>query len=123
MRRSEFPSRPASSASRPLVRAVVGVGATLLLLTSGTLFGGQGRQSAPPPPVPKAGAPTAPQPAAARGPAAPTGQPIHVLFLGMDQERPHNPAKMFPYLAGPLARRGIQLTYVADQASALDPES
>ena len=50
------------------------------------------------------------------------GRPIRVLFLGMDQERPHNPAKMFPYLAAPLARRGIQLTYVADQAQALNPD-
>jgi putative membrane-bound dehydrogenase-like protein len=48
------------------------------------------------------------------------GRPIHVLFLGMDEERPHNPARMFPHLASPLARRGIQLTYMADQAQALD---
>ncbi len=38
----------------------------------------------------------------------------------MDQDRPHNPAKMFPYLAGPFARLGIQLTYVATPAEALD---
>src|SRR5262245_356617 len=56
------------------------------------------------------------------GQAAETGRPIQVLFLGMDQERPHNPAKMFPYLARPLARRGIQLTYVADQAQALNAD-
>src|SRR4051812_49335610 len=39
------------------------------------------------------------------------GRPIHVLFLGQAEEQPHNPVKMFPLLAAPLARRGIQLTY------------
>src|SRR4030095_9888063 len=53
---------------------------------------------------------------------AEAGGPIRVLFLGMDEERPHNPARMFPHLAAPLARRGIQVTYVADQAAALDPD-
>jgi putative membrane-bound dehydrogenase-like protein len=48
------------------------------------------------------------------------GRPLRVLFLGQDIERPHNPAKMFPILAAPLARRGIQLTYVATPAEALD---
>ena len=49
-----------------------------------------------------------------------TGRPIRVLFLGQDEEQPHNPAKMFPLLAAPLARRGIQLTYAATPAEALD---
>src|SRR5438067_243079 len=80
---------------------------------SGTLIGGQARPAAP------AGRGTAVAPAragqraASRGPAAQAGRPVRVLFLGMDEERPHNPARMFPHLAAPLARRGIQLTYVA----------
>ena len=94
------------------VLAVLGLGAF------GTFLNGQVRQASP---APAKAAPPAGQRGAARGPAVPTGRPAHVLFLGMDQERPHNPAKMFPYLAQPLARRGIQLTYVADQAQALDP--
>src|SRR5215210_5295021 len=40
-----------------------------------------------------------------------TARPIRILFLGQDEEQPHNPAKMFPLLAAPMARRGIQLTY------------
>jgi putative membrane-bound dehydrogenase-like protein len=53
---------------------------------------------------------------------APTGgQPIRVLFLGQDETTPHDPVKMFPYLAAPLARRGIQLTYAATPAEALVP--
>ena len=51
---------------------------------------------------------------------AATGTPIKVLFLGTDEETPHNPAKMFPLLAAPLARRGIQLTYGRTPAEALD---
>src|SRR3954466_16206544 len=49
------------------------------------------------------------------------GRPIHILFLGQDEEQPHNPVKMFPLLAAPLARRGIQLTYAATPADALTP--
>ena len=60
--------------------------------------------------------PQAPRPAA----AAPQGQPIKVLFVGSDQDVPHNPAKMFPLLAAPLARRGIQLTYGRSPSEALD---
>ena len=95
---------------------------TALVLSVGALLTGQARQGVP------AGRGTAAAPApagqrpASRGPAVPTGRPVRVLFLGMDEERPHNPARMFPHLAAPLARRGIQLTYVADQAQALDPE-
>ena len=47
-------------------------------------------------------------------------RPIQVLYLGSDEETPHNPAKMFPLLAAPLARRGIQLTYARTPADALD---
>jgi uncharacterized protein len=50
-----------------------------------------------------------------------TGRPIRILFLGQDEEQPHNPVKMFPLLAAPLARRGIQLTYAATPADALTP--
>ena len=49
-----------------------------------------------------------------------TGRPIRILFLGQDEVQPHNPAKMFPLLAAPLARRGIQLTYAATPEEALD---
>jgi putative membrane-bound dehydrogenase-like protein len=70
-----------------------------------------------------AGPQAAPRPRAAAPRTAAGGRLIHVLFLGQDEERPHNPARMFPYLAAPLARRGIQLTYVADQARALDPDT
>jgi uncharacterized protein len=66
-----------------------------------------------------------PGPGVARGrgvaarPAPQTGRAIRVLFLGQDEERPHNPVKMFPLLAAPMARRGIQLTYVSTPAEAL----
>ena len=52
-----------------------------------------------------------PTQAAAGRAAAPTARPIRVLFIGADEETPHNPTKMFPLLAAPLARRGIQMTY------------
>lgn len=65
--------------------------------------------------------PQAPAPRAARPPvAAPAGTPIRVLFLGTDEETPHNPSKMFPLLAAPLARRGIQLTYGGTATEILD---
>ena len=60
------------------------------------------------------------QPAAARPPAAGQGTPIKVLFVGSDEDAPHNPSKMFPLLAAPLARRGIQITYGRTPAEALD---
>jgi len=103
-----------------MIRRHPSVAVTLVALAVvGVLVEAQQRQTSPPS---RAGAaPPAGQRGTTRGPSAPAGRPVHVLFLGMDQERPHNPAKMFPYLAAPLARRGIQLTYVADQAQALDP--
>jgi|SRR4051794_6728396 len=73
---------------------------------------------------------TTPAPAAAQGrsgrgrsnAARPQmGRPIHVLFLGQAEEQPHNPVKMFPLLAAPLARRGIQLTYEGTPDEALTP--
>jgi putative membrane-bound dehydrogenase-like protein len=63
---------------------------------------------------------TAAQQPARTGPA---GTPLKVLFLGQDEERPHNPAAMYPLLAAPLARKGIQLTYVATPAEALTPDT
>src|SRR6188474_2437994 len=51
--------------------------------------------------------------------AGTAGRPIKVLFLGQNEEQPHNPSRMFPLLAAPLARRGIQLTYVSTPADAL----
>jgi putative membrane-bound dehydrogenase-like protein len=87
----------------------------------------QARETVPPGP----GAGQAPTTGAGRGrggarPATvrtspPTGRPIRVLFLGQEEERPHNPEKMFPLLAAPMARRGIQLTYVGTPAEALTP--
>jgi uncharacterized protein len=62
-----------------------------------------------------------PTQAAARPAAAPAARPIRVLFVGADEETPHNPAKMFPLLAAPLARRGIQLTYGRTPLESLDP--
>jgi putative membrane-bound dehydrogenase-like protein len=62
-------------------------------------------------------APAATRPAA---PAASAGRPLKVLFIGTTEDAPHNPAKMFPLLAAPLARRGIQLTYGLSPADALD---
>ena len=53
-------------------------------------------------------------------PGAPQGRPIKVLFVGSDQDAPHNPERMFPLLAAPLARRGIQLTYGRSPAEALE---
>jgi hypothetical protein len=62
-------------------------------------------------PQPSSTAKPRPPQAAPRPAAAPAARPIRVLFVGADEESPHNPAKMFPLLAAPLARRGIQLTY------------
>ena len=64
--------------------------------------------------------PSSPQRAARPPAAAPTGTPIKVLFIGTDEETPHNPSKMFPLLAAPLARRGIQLTYAGTATEVLD---
>src|SRR3954468_11703781 len=58
------------------------------------------------------------RPAAAPAPAA---RPIRVLYIGTDEETPHNPTKMFPLLAAPLARRGIQLTFGHTPLESLDP--
>ncbi|MEO8078485.1 MAG: PVC-type heme-binding CxxCH protein, partial [Acidobacteriota bacterium] len=74
--------------------------------------------------TPETGAarPAAPRTAApARAASRLDPRPIRVLFLGQDEVQPHNPAKMFPLLAAPLARRGIQLTYAATPAEALVP--
>ena len=112
--------------SRWIVLGVICLG-VLFLGTRAELAGGQGA-AAPPATGQRAGgagaggARATGQRQATPAPAASAGQPIHVLFLGMDEERPHNPARMFPHLSAPLARRGIQLTYVDDQAAALDPD-
>ena len=59
---------------------------------------------------------------AAARPAPPAaGRPLRVLYIGTDEDTPHNPTKMFPLLAAPLARRGIQLTYGRSAAESLDP--
>ena len=47
------------------------------------------------------------------------GRPIRALFLGHEQEDPHAPPAMYALLAAPLARRGIQLTYVSTPDEAL----
>ena len=62
-----------------------------------------------------------PAPQRAQPATATAARPIKVLYIGTDEETPHNPAKMFPLLAAPLARRGIQLTYGRTIAEALDP--
>ncbi len=49
-------------------------------------------------------------------------RPIRVLFLGHDQAQPHPSPAMYPLLAAPLARRGIQLTHVLTPEEALTPE-
>ena len=59
------------------------------------------------------------RPAAAREADA---RPLRVLFLGHDQAQPHPSPAMYPLLASPLARRGIQLTHVLTPAEALMPE-
>ena len=48
-------------------------------------------------------------------------RPLRVLFLGHDQEH-HPSSRLLPLLAAPLARQGIQLTYVMSPADALTPE-
>jgi putative membrane-bound dehydrogenase-like protein len=84
-------------------------------------------QAPVPAPQPRSAAPHGRGAGAAQGrgtparPAPQTGRPIRILFLGQDEERPHNPMKMFPLLAAPMARHGIQLTYVSTQAEALTP--
>src|SRR5262245_38186205 len=54
--------------------------------------------------------PAAPQRAARPPVTAPSGTPIKVLFLGTDGATPHNPSKMFPLLAAPLAACVLPLT-------------
>src|SRR3954469_1098894 len=84
------------------------VGAAVLI-AGGLSLVAQSRQAAP-----ATRTPTAPRPTAT------AGQPIHVLYVGSDEETPHNPTKMFPLLAAPLARRGIQLTYARTPGDAFD---
>ena len=48
-------------------------------------------------------------------------RPLRLLFLGHEQEH-HPSSKLLPLLAAPLARRGIQLTYVMRPEDALTPE-
>lgn len=60
-------------------------------------------------------------PAAARPASVSTVRPLQVLYVTADEETPHNPTKMFPLLAAPLARRGIQLTFSQTALEALDP--
>ena len=86
-------------------RVVLGIGclATLMVgLMGPTLVGRAG----------------APQAAATKTSA---GRPLRLLFLGHEQ-RNHNSHTMFPLLAVPLARRGIQMTHVNTPAEALIPE-
>jgi len=59
--------------------------------------------------------------APARPAAAPAVRPLQVLYVTADEDTPHNPAKMFPLLAAPLARRGIQLTFSQTALEAFDP--
>ncbi|HXE81098.1 MAG TPA: PVC-type heme-binding CxxCH protein [Vicinamibacterales bacterium] len=55
-------------------------------------------------------------------PDTPEGRPIRVLFLGHENLRHHPSSTLYPLLAAPLARRGIQLTHVWTPAEALTPE-
>ena len=54
-------------------------------------------------------------------PGAGKNKPIHVLFLGHVSEH-HDAIHLFPLLAGPLAKAGYQLTFVASPEEALRPE-
>jgi putative membrane-bound dehydrogenase-like protein len=63
-----------------------------------------------------------PTPAQRTTPREAEARPLRVLFLGHDQERPHPSPAMFPLLAAPLARRGIQLTHVLTPEEALTPD-
>jgi uncharacterized protein len=47
-------------------------------------------------------------------------RPIRVLFLGDDQGQPHSATSVFPLLASPLARRGIQLVPAIASADVLN---
>src|SRR5690606_6146548 len=49
------------------------------------------------------------------------GRPLHLLVLGHDQ-RHHDSHALFPLLAAPLARLGIQMTHVDTPAEAFDAE-
>ena len=90
------------------------VGAAVLVLGCLSLFAQSRQPSSTAKPRPTQ---TAPRPV----PATATARPIRVLFIGADQETPHNPTKMFPLLAAPLARRGIQMTYARTALEPLDP--
>lgn len=56
-----------------------------------------------------------------QGPVETGPRPLRLLFLGHDQEH-HPSSTLLPLLAAPLARRGIQLTYVMSPEEALTPE-
>ena len=59
--------------------------------------------------------------APAAGSTTNDGRPLRLLFLGQDQ-RHHDSHALFPLLAAPLARMGIQMTHVDTPAEAFDPE-
>ena len=62
------------------------------------------------------------RPAARPAPREADARPLRVLFLGHDQAQPHPSPALYPLLASPLARRGIQLTHVLTPDEALTPE-
>jgi putative membrane-bound dehydrogenase-like protein len=62
--------------------------------------------------VGRAAAPQAPAPTTSEG------RPLRLLFLGHEQ-RNHNTYTLFPMLAAPLARMGIQMTHASTPAEAL----
>jgi type 1 glutamine amidotransferase len=53
--------------------------------------------------------------------ASTDGRPLRLLFLGHEQ-RNHNSHELFPLLAAPLARMGIQMTHVNTPAEAFDAD-
>ena len=53
-------------------------------------------------------------------PAAGQGRPLRLLFLGHDRDH-HPSGKLLPLIAAPLARHGIQFTYVTTPEEALVP--
>jgi putative membrane-bound dehydrogenase-like protein len=87
-----------------------------MVLLAATCLGAMAFAFAAPTWIGRAASPQAPAAAASTD-----GRPLRLLFLGHEQ-RNHNSHQLFPLLAAPLARMGIQMTHADTPAEALVAE-